>query len=123
MFAKLYVGKIFLKLDVPDANLQTKTDEDFTKCLTVNTHKGLYKYNKLLFGLKVAPANFQQTIDTMLADCKFVILYLNDAISIREFRDLYVEHVKYDFEIIRNYSFTPSEGEMRMLLPNIKYLG
>ncbi|XP_036363453.1 uncharacterized protein K02A2.6-like [Octopus sinensis] len=77
-FAKLNGNKIFSKLDLSDASLQIKADEECSKFLTVNTPKGLYKYNRLPFGLKVTPAIFQQVVDAMLADCKFAIPYLDD---------------------------------------------
>lgn len=74
IFAKLNSSMIFSKLDLSDAHLQIKVVEKYSKFLTVNTHKIIYKYNKLPFGLKVAPAIFHQVIDTMLANCKVTIL-------------------------------------------------
>lgn len=64
-------------MDLSDAYLQTKADEQCSKFRTVDMQKGLYKYNRLPFGLKVASAIFQQVMDAMLEDCKFIIPYLN----------------------------------------------
>ena len=49
-----------------DAYLQMKVDEDSKNLLTINTHKGLFQFCRLLFGVKSAPAIFRQTMDTML---------------------------------------------------------
>ncbi|XP_014771399.1 uncharacterized protein K02A2.6-like [Octopus bimaculoides] len=78
IFAKLDSGKIFSKLDLSDAYLQIRVDHECSKYLTINTHKGLYKYNRLSFGLKVTLVIFQQIMDAKLANCEFTIAYLDD---------------------------------------------
>ena len=40
-------------------------------CRIINTHSGLYKINKLQYGIKVDPNIFQKIMDTMLADLDF----------------------------------------------------
>ena len=55
IFANLNGGKIYSKLDLSDAYLQVKVEEECSKLLIINTHKGLYKFNWLPFGLKVSP--------------------------------------------------------------------
>ena len=58
LFAALAGGKTFTKLDLSQAYLQLEMDESCKKFLTVNTHKGLFEYNRLPFGVSSAPANF-----------------------------------------------------------------
>lgn len=48
--------------------------------LTITTHRGLFQYNRLPFGVKSAPAIFLQTMDTMLAGIQGVVAYLYDVI-------------------------------------------
>ncbi|GAB1597557.1 hypothetical protein Ahia01_000032200, partial [Argonauta hians] len=78
IFAKLNGGKIFAKLDFSDAYLQIKVADECAQYLTINTHKGLFKLNRLPFGLKVAPAVFQQIMDSMLSEFDFAVAYLDD---------------------------------------------
>ncbi|XP_014779458.1 uncharacterized protein K02A2.6-like [Octopus bimaculoides] len=118
ILAKLNGGKIFSKLDVSDAYLQIKVNDEYSKYLTVNTHKGLYKYKRSPFGLKVAPVIFQQIMDAMLADSELAIPYMES-----ESRDQHVEHVKYVFEKIKDYCFTLNEKNYEFLLPEIRHLG
>ncbi|XP_029638058.1 uncharacterized protein K02A2.6-like [Octopus sinensis] len=94
IFAKLNRGKIFLKLDLSDAFLQIRVDEGCSKYLTVNTHKRLYKYNKLPFGLNFTSAIIQQVMNAMLTDCEFAIPYLDNILIKSESCDQHVEHVK-----------------------------
>ena len=53
-----------------------KVDDECLKDLTINTHKGLYKLNRLPFRLKVAPSLFQQVMNAMLAGLDSAITYL-----------------------------------------------
>ena len=59
IFSKLNGGKLFSKIDLSEAYLQVKVDEECSKYLTIHTHRGLYNLKRLSFGLKVAPSLFQ----------------------------------------------------------------
>jgi len=48
--------------------------------MVINTHKGLFKYTRLPFGIAAAPAIFQQTMDTVLQGLSGVVCYLDDII-------------------------------------------
>ena len=83
IFTKLNGGKIVSKLDLLDAYLQIPLEEKCTNLLTINTHKGLFKFYRLPFGIKVAPEIFQQIMDTMLGDLNFAVAYLDILIKSR----------------------------------------
>ena len=80
LFTKLNGGTCFAKLDLVDAYLQIEVDEDSKNLLTINTHKGLFQFCRLPFGVKSAPAIFQQTMDTMLTGLPGVSAYIDDII-------------------------------------------
>ena len=44
----------------------------------INTHKGLYKYMRLPFGVALAPAIFQRTMETFLKDLPMTCVYIDD---------------------------------------------
>ena len=70
LFATLAGGKRFTKLDLSHAYNQLILDEESRPYLTINTHRGLYQYNRLPFGVASAPAVFQKTMDTILRGLK-----------------------------------------------------
>ena len=59
IFARLANSIVFSKIDLSDAFLQVEIDPRYRNLLTINTHKGLYNYNRLPPGVKIAPAAFQ----------------------------------------------------------------
>ena len=52
-FNKLNRGKVFSKIDLSEAYLQIQIEENNSKLLCINTHRGLYKFDRLVFGIKV----------------------------------------------------------------------
>ncbi|XP_015772324.1 PREDICTED: uncharacterized protein K02A2.6-like [Acropora digitifera] len=78
IFANLAVGKHFSKLDLRQAYHQIEVTEASKKLLTINTHKGLFRYNRLVFGISSCPAIWQRAIDQMLQGIPGVQCILND---------------------------------------------
>ena len=78
LFATLAGGQKFSKLDLRQAYFQLPLDEASRKFVTVNTHRGLYEYTRLPFGVASAPALFQKTMDTILQGIPGVKCYIDD---------------------------------------------
>lgn len=76
-----WVGcRYFSKIDLKKAYLQLNVHKDSQKYLTVNTHKGLFQYTRLVYGVASAPALFQQTMDQILSGLKGVTCYIDDVL-------------------------------------------
>ena len=101
VFTKLNGGKIFSKVDLNDAYLQIPVEENSSKLLCINTHRGLFKFERLPFGIKVAPAIFQEVMDTMLDGLDFAIASLDDIIIISKSKEQHREHVRRVFSRIQ----------------------
>ena len=61
VFTKLNGGNYFSKIDLSDAYLQIPVNNYSANLLCINTHRGLYRYERLAFGVKVAPAIFSRS--------------------------------------------------------------
>ncbi|CAB3983486.1 Hypothetical predicted protein [Paramuricea clavata] len=59
-------SKGFSKLDLSHAYAQLNVDKESQEYLTINTHKGLYSYTKLPYGVKSTPKIFQSKMDQIL---------------------------------------------------------
>ena len=71
LFSTLAKGKVFFKLELSQAYLQLRLDERSMQYVTINTHKGLYSFTRLPFGVVSAPAFFQKTMDTILQGLQY----------------------------------------------------
>ena len=91
--------------------------------LCINTHRGLFKFERLPFGIKVAPAIFQELMDTMLDGLDFAIAYLDDIIIISKSKEQHREHVRRVFSRIQEFGFKVNEEKCEFFLEEIKYLG
>ena len=60
---KLTGGRTFTKIDLSQEYLQVPFDEESKKYVVVNTHKGLFRYTRLPFGISAAPGIFQHVMD------------------------------------------------------------
>ena len=78
LFATLSGGKIFSKIDLSQAYQQMTLLKDSGHLVTINTHHGLYQYNRLTFGVASSPALFQRAMDTLLQGIPNVLCYINN---------------------------------------------
>ena len=78
LFASLIGGQLFTKIDLAHAYQQVMLDKDSQLVTTINTHKGLYCYNCLPFGIVSAPAILQRAIETILQGIPYVCVNLDD---------------------------------------------
>lgn len=65
LFTAMSGGKMFSKLDMSQAYLQLPLDDSSKELVTINTHKGLFRYNRLPFGVSSAPAVFQRCMESL----------------------------------------------------------
>ncbi|KAI4887000.1 hypothetical protein NFI96_027939, partial [Prochilodus magdalenae] len=78
LFASLSGGHRFSKLDLSQAYLQVPIKIDSRKYLTITTHKGMFCYNRLPFGITSAPSIFQRIMDQVLQGLPNVHCFLDD---------------------------------------------
>ena len=66
LHVSLVGSRVFSKLDLSHAYAHLNVDEESQEYLTINTHKGLYSYKKLPYGVKSSPKIFQAKMDQIL---------------------------------------------------------
>ena len=98
IFANLAGGQKFSKIDLRQAYHQIEMEEDSKKYLTINTHMGLFQYNRLVFGITSAPAIWQRTIDQVLEGSSGTSCILDDMITTGKNDD---EHLANLEEVLR----------------------
>lgn len=80
IFASLAGGQQFTKLDLKNAYLQMTVREEDRPYLTINTQRGLFQYNRLVFGVASAPPIWQRAMDTVLQGLPGVHYNMDDMV-------------------------------------------
>ena len=60
LFASMSGGKYFSKLDLSQAYLQIPLDDSSKELVTINTHKGLFRYNRLPIWYFISPCHISK---------------------------------------------------------------
>ena len=64
---------------------------DYKNYTTINTHRGLFRYNRLPFGVASAPAIIQRAMDSLLQGIPHVVAYLDGILITGEDEE---EHIR-----------------------------
>ena len=78
LLTKIATGKYFTLLDIRQAYQQLLLHDESKKLVIINTHKGLFVYNRLPYLVSSTPGIFQRTVETLLQGIPNVLMYLDD---------------------------------------------
>ena len=123
LFAAMSGGKIFTKLDMSQAYLQLPLDDKSKELVTINTHKGLFQYNRLPFGVSSAPAVFQRCMESLFQGCKGVSIYLDDILVTGATVEDHLANLDKVLSIIATAGLKLNKAKCEFLLPKVVYLG
>lgn len=71
-------GKFFAKLDLSQAYLQIPLTPESQLFTTISTHRGLFCYKKLPFGIASAPSLFQREMEKLFFGMEGTLVYFDD---------------------------------------------
>ena len=122
LFACLAGGQVFTKLDLSCAYQQLELTPESKKYLVINTHLGLYEYNRLSYGVSTAPNIFQRVMDQVLQGLPGVTCYLDD-ILIASDRASHVALVQKVLDRLRKFSIHVKRSKCAFMTTSVTYLG
>ena len=123
LLASLAGGKAFTKLDLAQAYQQVELDEGSRKFVTTNTHKGLFQYTRLPFGVASAPAVFQRTMENLLQGLKHVYVYLDDILVTGSSKRNHLENLTEVLGRLEKAGMRLKQSKCQFMLPAVEYLG
>ncbi|XP_064464481.1 uncharacterized protein K02A2.6-like [Ornithodoros turicata] len=124
LLAVLNGGQKFTKLDLSEAYLQMELDEEAKKLLVINTHQGLFQFNRMMsFGIASAPAVFQRTMEQVIAGLSSVACYLDDIIVTGRNDAEHLTNLDKVFTRPQEFGFTLKREKCAFLQPQVEYLG
>ena len=123
LFASLAGGRVFSKLDLSHAYLQVLLDEESRNLVTVNTHKGLFRFNRLPFGVASAPAIFQRIMEGVLKGIPGVCIYLDDILITGQTEEQHLANLEQVFKQLEAAGMRLKRNKCCFNLPEVTYLG
>ena len=123
LFAALSGGKYFTKLDMSQAYLQLPLDKQSRELVTINTHRGLFQYTRLPFGVSAAPGVFQRCMENLLQGCKGVSVYLDDILVTGSTVEEHLQNLDKVLNKLEMAGLKLNKAKCSFLMPQVEYLG
>jgi len=99
------------------------SDDESKKYVVINTHKGLFRYTRLPYGIASAPGIFQKAMEQLLQGIPGVTVYIDDILITGETDG---EHLKSLEEVLRRLAkadLRAKKPKCKFLVPSVSYLG
>ena len=123
LFASLSGEKSFSKLDLSHVYQQIQLKEESRKYVAINTHKGLFLYNRLPFGVASAPSIFQRIMENLLQGIPGVCVYIDDILVTSRTEEEHLDNLTEVLRRLAEAGMRLKMGKCAYLLPAVKYLG
>ena len=123
LFSTLAGGCYFTKLDLSQAYQQMILEEDSRKYLTVTTHRGLYQYTRLPFGVASAPAIFQAAMEQVLQGLDGVVCFLDDMLISGKTESEHWERLDAVLQRLEQNGLRLKLTKCEFMKPSVQYLG
>ncbi|XP_023204972.1 uncharacterized protein K02A2.6-like [Xiphophorus maculatus] len=122
LLATLRGGKYFSKIDLAAAYQQVLLNEDSKKYTTINTHKGLFVYNRLPFGISTAPLIFQRIMENIMKGLP-VVVYLDDLLITGCSKAEHLSNLEKVLQRLQENGLRVKRSKCEFNKPQIEYLG
>ena len=120
---------IFSTLDLAASYRQIKVHPDSQEKTAFTTHQGLYKFSVMPFGLRNAPATFQQTMQEVLRGLNpkkgpdLVLVYTDDVLIFSQNLEEHVEHIQQVLHRIADCGLKLKPSKCHFAWREVEFLG
>ena len=116
---------VFTTLDCNSGYWQIEMDERDRDKTTFTSHAGLYRFMRMPFGLKNAPATFQRAVDIILSRVKWqcALVYIDDVIVYSRTIEEHFSHVREVLTLLRQSGITLKLRKCAFFESSVEYLG
>ena len=123
LFSTLAGGKIFSKIDLSQAYQQLPLADKSKKYVVINTHKGLFRYTCLPFGISSTPDIFQRVMENILQGIPNVIVYLDDILLSSATESEHIQLVDQVLERLEKAGLRARKEKCQIFMSSVIYLG
>ncbi|CAK1591123.1 unnamed protein product [Parnassius mnemosyne] len=121
LLVRLQGGQRFSKIDLSQAYAQFVLDES-AKYTVINTHKGLFRYNRLVYGLSSSPGIFQKHLE-QLFNLPYVGVFLDDIIITWRNTEEHISNLHKVFDRLQSYGLRVKKEKCVFFAESVNYLG
>ena len=123
LFARLTGGICFSKLDLSQAYQQLELEENSKQFVVIKTHKGLFRYTRLPFGISSAPGIFQQTMESLLQDIPSVVVYIDDILIRGASEEEHLGNLEQVLSRLEAAGLRLKKNKCTLMAESVTYLG
>ncbi len=116
-------SKYFCCLDLYKAYLHIQVDEESSIIQTLSTHRGTYRMNRLSFGIKTAPSEFNRVIDQILQGLPKTMSYFDDIIVHGTTKAECQKNLDQCLQRLKKYDLHLNRNKCSFFQEQIEYLG
>ena len=98
-------------------------DEQAKAVAVINTHKGLYQFNRLPYGVSSAPGIFQRVMESVLQGIRGVMVYLYDILVAGEDEEQHLKRLDVVLQRLQNAGLRLKDSKCEFLVASVTYLG
>ena len=114
---------VFTKLDIKWAFHQVELSEESRPITTFVTHKGLFRYKRLMFGISCAPEMYQRVMQQALEGCEGVRNIHDDIIVHGKTAEQYDARLDKALERIQEKGLTLNKEKCKFHMSEIEFMG
>lgn len=123
LFTTLNGGQKFTKLDSRHAYEQLVFNEKSRQYVTIHTHKGLYRYKRLPYGITSAPAIFQKQMEIQLGRIPGICVFLDDVLVTAEDDTTHLERLHEVLTRRKDRGLRLAKTKCLFMQDKVDYLG
>ncbi|XP_031343701.1 uncharacterized protein K02A2.6-like isoform X2 [Photinus pyralis] len=123
IYASLSGNSKFSKIDLSDAYLQFELSDDSKGLVTISTHKGLFRVNRMPFGVKCSGFYFQKHIEQLFQGIPNVFIFQDDILVGHREEENELEILREVFDKLAKAGLKVNVDKCKFLQGEIKYLG
>ena len=123
LFAKVAGAKKFSILDLSQAYQQVQLNEQSRKYVVINTHRGLFQYNRLPYGIASAPGIFQRVMESLLRNIPGVVVYIDDILITGKDEEKHLATLEKVLDRLETAGLRLQRKKCHYLMSSVQYLG
>ena len=123
LLATLGGGEKFTKLDMRQVYQQSQLDDESNQYTTNNTHKGLFQYTRLPYGISSAPGIFQRNMENLLQNIPNVIHRVDDILVSGASDKDHLNNLEEVLKRLASACWGRRKNKCVFMEPQITYLG